>query len=103
MTVPSDRHTSVKVAEKLFKYKDLEIEIARMWGMKTQIVSVVIGAPGVIKKDTDRKISKISGDINVTELQRITMLGSTHILQEVYSLDRKLLPIIALELDWIRR
>ena len=31
MAVPSDRNTSVKVAEKLSKYKDLEIEITRMW------------------------------------------------------------------------
>ena len=38
------------IAEKLSKYKDLEIEIARMWGMKMLIVPVVIGALGVIKK-----------------------------------------------------
>ena len=38
MVVPSECNTSVKVkvAEKLFKYKDLEMEISRMWGMKTQ-------------------------------------------------------------------
>ena len=34
MAVPSDRNTSVKVAKKLSKYKDLEIEIARMRRMK---------------------------------------------------------------------
>ena len=28
MAVPSDRSISVKVVEKLFKYKDLEMEIA---------------------------------------------------------------------------
>ena len=43
MAVPSDRDTSVKVAEKLSKYKDLDMEIARMWGMKTKMVPVVIG------------------------------------------------------------
>ena len=31
MAVPSDRNTLVEVVEKLIKYKDLEIEIARMW------------------------------------------------------------------------
>ena len=35
--------TSVKVAEKLSKYKDLEIEIRKMWGLKTITVPVVIG------------------------------------------------------------
>ena len=42
MAVPSDRNTSVKVAEKLSKYKDLEIEITKMWGLKTITVPVVI-------------------------------------------------------------
>ena len=71
MVAPSDRNTSAKVAEKLSKYKDLEIEIARMWGMKTQIVPVVIGALGVIKNGIDEQICKIPGKINVTELQKI--------------------------------
>ena len=47
--VPSDRNTSAKVAEKLSKYKDLEIKIAKMWGMRTQTVPVLIGALGVVK------------------------------------------------------
>ena len=50
MAVPSDRNISVKVAEKLSKYKDLEIAITRIWGTKIQIVPVVIGALGVVKK-----------------------------------------------------
>ena len=86
LAVPSDRNTSVKVAEKLSKYKDLEIEITRMWGMKTQIVPVIIGALGVIKKGIDKEICKIPGNINVTELQKITLLGSAHILRKVLSI-----------------
>ena len=35
IAVPSDRNTSIKTTEKLSKYKDLEIEIKRMWGMET--------------------------------------------------------------------
>ena len=31
-TVPLDTNTSVKTTEKLNKYKDLEIEVERMWG-----------------------------------------------------------------------
>ena len=37
MAIPTDRNTSVKVTEKLSKYKDLEIEIERMWGMKLMV------------------------------------------------------------------
>ena len=50
MVVPSDRNTSVKVTEKLSKYKDLEIETSRMWGMRTEMIPVIIGALGTIKK-----------------------------------------------------
>ena len=41
--IPSDRNTPVKVAEKLLKYKYLETEITKMWGLKTITVPVVIG------------------------------------------------------------
>ena len=86
MAVPSDRNTSVKVAEKLSKYKDLEIEITRMWGMKTQTVPGVSGALGAIKKGIDQQISKLPGNINVTELQKVALLGSAHILRKVLSI-----------------
>ena len=50
MTIPLDTNTSVKTTEKLTKYKDLEIEVERMWGLKTTTVPVVMGALGTIKK-----------------------------------------------------
>ena len=60
---PSDRNTSVKVAEKLSKNKDLEIEITKMWGLKTITVPVVIGALGVAKKGIEKHIDKIPGKL----------------------------------------
>ena len=89
IAVPSDRNTSVKVAEKLSKYKDMEIEITRMWGMKTQFVPVVIRALGVVKKGIEKEISNIPGKINITELQKIALLGSVHILRKVLSMKQR--------------
>ena len=86
MAVPSDRNTSLKVAEKLSKYKDLEIEITKMWGLKTITVPVVIRALGVVKKGIEKDIDKIPGKINITELQKIAFLGSSHILRKVLSI-----------------
>ena len=50
MSVPSDSNISAKEFEKLGKYKDLEIEIAKMWKMKTKTIPVIAEALGVINK-----------------------------------------------------
>ena len=87
MAIPSDRNTSVNVAMTLSKYKDLEIEITKMWGLKTITVPVAIGALGVVKKGFEEHIDKIPGKINITELQKIALLGSSHILRKVLSIE----------------
>ena len=50
MTVPSDRNIALKEIEKKSKYKDLELEIQRMWQMKSIVIPVVVGALGTVKK-----------------------------------------------------
>ena len=87
MTIPSDRNVLIKEVEKFSKYKDLEIEISKMWRMKTTTIPVVIGALGVIKKGMRSNIEKIPGKISLEELQKITLLGTAHILRKVLSID----------------
>lgn len=54
-----------------------------MWKMKeTQTVPVVVGALGVVSKELKKNISKIPGNINTDELQKITLLGTSHILRK---------------------
>ena len=50
MSVPGDCNVNAKEFEKRAKYKDLEIEIQRMWKMKTTVVPVVVGALGTMTK-----------------------------------------------------
>ena len=87
MAIPSDRNPSARVAEKLSKYEDLEIEITKMCGLKTITVPVVIGALAVINKGIEKHTDKIPGKISITELQKIALLGSSHILQKVLSIE----------------
>ena len=83
MSIPSDRNIALKEIEKKSKYKDLELEIQRMWQMKTEVIPVVVGALGTIKKGMVENIKRESERANVTETQKISMLGSARILKKV--------------------
>ena len=50
MSVPSNTDVSLKTFEKLSKYKDLEIEVTKMWHLKTKTLPVVISALGIAAK-----------------------------------------------------
>ena len=71
--------------EKLSKYKDLGIEISTIWGLKTETVSVVIGALGPVKNGLGKYVEKLPGNINIEELQKISLLDTAHILRKVLS------------------
>ena len=86
MSIPTEKNTSVKVTEKLPKYKDLEIEIERMWGMKATTIQVVIGALGLIKKGLEKYTKQILGNIKISELQKIALLGTSRILRKTLSI-----------------
>jgi hypothetical protein len=78
--ISGDRNVNKKT-EKILKYKDLEIEIQRMWNVKTKVIPVITGANGTISKSFRKHISNIPG--KVKELQKTAILGTAHILRKV--------------------
>ena len=48
-------------AEKTLKYKDITIEIQRMWNVKTKVIPVITGATGTISKSFRKYVSYIPG------------------------------------------
>jgi hypothetical protein len=48
VAISGNRNVIKKEAEKILKYKDLTIEIQRMWNVKTKMIPVIIGATGTI-------------------------------------------------------
>jgi hypothetical protein len=47
--------------EKILKYKDLKIEIQRMWNVKAKVIPVIIGATGIISKSLRQYLRNIPG------------------------------------------
>ena len=83
MTVPCDKNVSSKEIEKKSNYKDLEIEIQRMWNMKTEVIPIVIGALGTIKKGMENNIRNVSEAVNIKSLQKTCLLWTARILRKV--------------------
>jgi hypothetical protein len=72
-----------KEAETILKYKDLTIEIQRVWNVKTKAIPVIIEADGTISESFRKYVSNIPGKHEVTELQKTAILGTAHILRKV--------------------
>jgi hypothetical protein len=83
VAISGDRNLIKKEAEKVLKYKDLTIEIKRMWNVKTKVIPVIIGATGTISKSFTKYVSNIPGHHEVKELQKTATLGTAHILRKV--------------------
>ena len=61
VAISGDSNVIKKEAEKILKYKDLTIEIQRMWNVKTKVIPVIIGATGTISKSFRKYVSNIPG------------------------------------------
>ena len=83
VAISGDRNVIKKEAEKILKYKDLTIEIQRMWNVKTKVIPVIIGVTGTISKSFRKYVSNISGKHEIKELQKTAILGTAHILRKV--------------------
>jgi len=68
--ISGDRNVIKEEAEKILKYKDLTIEIQRMWNAKTKARPVIIGATGTISKTFRKYVSNIPGHHEAKELQK---------------------------------
>jgi hypothetical protein len=80
VAISGDRNVIKKEAEKILKYKDLTIEIERMWNVKIKVIPVIIGATGTISKSFRKYVSNIPGNYEVKELQKTAILCTAHII-----------------------
>jgi len=67
----------------ILNYKNLAIEIQRMWNVRTKVIPVIIGATATLSKTFRKYVSNIIGNHEVKELEKTTLLGTKHILRKV--------------------
>ena len=57
-------------AEKFLKYKDLIIEIQRIWNVRAKVIPVATEATGTISKSLRQNLSNIPGEHKIKGLKK---------------------------------
>ena len=65
-----------KETEKILKYKDLIIEIQRIWNVRAKMITVTRVATGTISKSLRHKPSNVPGRHEIKETQKTAVLGT---------------------------
>lgn len=86
ISVPNDKNVSTKYFEKISKYKDLQIEVERMWKLKSKIIPVTVGALGLVIQNLEKSLADLPGSPSITEVQKIALLGTARILRKFLSM-----------------
>ena len=82
MAVPVCVNVIRKEAEKITKYRDLEIEVQKCWNLrKVRTVPIVIGALGTVSKGILDYTKILSKNIRFCTMQKTALLGTAHILR----------------------
>jgi hypothetical protein len=82
VAIPICQNVTKKTAEKITKYRDLEIELQKCWNLKeVQTIPVVIGALGTVLCGIGRYLRIISPNVKFDVCQRTALLGTAHILR----------------------
>jgi hypothetical protein len=83
VAIQSDRNVIQKETKKKLKYKNLSIEIQRMWNMKCFVIPVIIGATGIVSKGLKKYLETIPRKRSLDFLQTTAVLGTLHIIRKV--------------------
>ena len=79
ISIPDDQNEIQKEAEKYNKYKDVQIEIQRMWNIRIKIIPIVVGALGTVSMNYLDNLQIIPGRPTAHMCQKIELLGTASI------------------------
>ena len=83
VAILEDRNVIKKEAENILKYEYPSTEIQRMWNVKANMIPVIIGATGTIRKLYRKYLTKVPGIHEIKALQKTAILGTAHTLWKV--------------------
>jgi hypothetical protein len=84
VAMPSDRNVIQNESENKLKYKNLSIEIQRMWNMKCFVILGINGITGIVTKGLKKYLETIPEKHSIDSLQKKTaVLGTSHIIRKV--------------------
>ena len=73
-----------KTAEKITKYRELEIELQKCWNLTSvKTIPVICGALGTAGGNTSNYLKSISPQIQFRIIQKTALIGTAHILRNV--------------------
>ena len=82
IAIPDNSNINTKETKKLTKYRDLEIEVSRVWRLRTKIVPVITDELATIKK---QNLQLLPGQPVAIGLQKPTLMSMVHIICKVLS------------------
>ena len=83
VAIPGDRNVIKKEAEKILKYKDLALEIQRIWNVKVKVIPVIIGTTRTVPESLRQHLRNMAAKHAIGELQTAAILGTAHKRREV--------------------
>ena len=84
VAVPLCNNIVSKAAEKITKYKELEIELKKYWNLdKVQTIPIICGALGTVGKNIDDYLINISKKLRFDIIKKTALLGTAHIIRNV--------------------
>ena len=82
VSIPVCNNVIKKEAEKITKYRDLEIEVQKCWNLrKVRTIPIVIGALGTVSTGIQEYLKLLSKNIKFNIVQKTALLGTAHILR----------------------
>jgi hypothetical protein len=58
-----------------------DIEFSRMLEVRAKLVPLITGALGTMKKGLDQNLQLLPGHLSATELQKVTIMSTAHIIR----------------------